>query len=103
MSYYSSKHWKALRSQALERDGHRCTVPGCKSTFRLHVDHIKTRPRVEYPTPFDVLPNLRTLCDEHDRQIKERTSGRRANDGKLTIKGYKADGTPIDLNHAWGK
>lgn len=101
MSYYSSKHWKALRSQALARDGHRCTVQGCNSTYRPHVDHIKTRPRVEHPTVFDVLPNLRTLCDAHDRQVKERSSGRRANGGKLTVKGCGADGTPADPNHHW--
>lgn len=103
MGYYQSMHWQGLRKQALQRDGYRCTVPGCGDTHRLHVDHIKTRPRVDHPTPLDTLSNLRTLCDYHDRQIKERPSGRRANDGKLTVKGCKADGTPADPNHAWGK
>lgn len=102
--FYSSKFWKDLRTQALKRDGYRCTVPGCPNTGRmgrLYVDHIETRPCVPYPTPLDVLTNLRTLCGVHDSQVKEQRGGRRRADGKLRAIGCDASGMPLDPNHHW--
>lgn len=79
-------------------------MPGCQTpSYRLTCDHIETRPSVDHPTRFDVLSNLRTLCGNHDAQIKERSSGKRRRDGKLIVRGAKADGTPLDPNHPWAK
>jgi 5-methylcytosine-specific restriction enzyme A len=104
--FYASPFWKALRLKALARDGHRCTVDGCPNTranSRLYVDHILTRPPVEYPCHLDTLDNLRTLCGVHDAQVKERTGGRRQRDGKLMVKGCDASGQPLDPNHPWNR
>jgi 5-methylcytosine-specific restriction protein A len=103
--YYRSPHWKALRRAALERDGHRCIVPGCQTpTHELTVDHKKRRPPyAEGSTPMDVLHNLRTLCGNHDRQVKELPSGERRNGGALRVDGCGADGRPIDPAHPWNR
>lgn len=50
--------WKALRLQALRRDGFRCVACGARG--RLEVDHIqpvRTHPELSY-----VLDNLQSLC-----------------------------------------
>lgn len=50
--------WKALRMQALERDGWQCVQ--CSTRIRLEVDHVKpvrTHPGLAY-----VLANLQCLC-----------------------------------------
>lgn len=99
-AYYRSKHWLALREQALIRDRRTCTVPGCNAKG-THVDHIETRPNSDRPTPLDTLSNLRTLCAHHDASIKERTTGKRGRGGKLTVRGCDADGWPIDPSHPW--
>ena len=102
-TYYQSSHWKALKKACHERDGWKCVVPGCTSPRGkgLTCDHIETRPNVSYPTPADVLPNTRTLCDFHDRQIKEKADGERRKGGVATVKGCDADGWPLDPNHSW--
>jgi hypothetical protein len=92
-SYYWSPHWRELRAQALERDGGRCTAPGCGALAPI-VDHIETRPRVPYPTPADRLGNLRSLCRGHDNQIKEQR-GKRRRGGVLAAKGCGTDGWPL--------
>lgn len=96
--YYSTPHWKALRRAALERDGYRCTVPGCGRRAPI-VDHIETRPRVPYPTPEDRLDNLRSLCTTHDAQIKEHKGGpdgvKRGHGGRPFVKGCDRDGWPL--------
>lgn len=100
--YYYTPHWAALKRACHERDGWRCTVPGCQTaTYRLTCDHIRTRPNVDYPTAADVLANLRTLCGNHDRQVKELASGLRRQGGKLIVKGCDATGRPLDPNHPW--
>jgi 5-methylcytosine-specific restriction protein A len=102
--FYGSPFWKDLRREALDRDHHRCTVPGCPNTQRmgrLYVDHIDTRPNVPYPTAHDILSNLRTLCGVHDAMIKEQRGGRRRRDGKLTVRGCDAAGNPTDPLHHW--
>jgi 5-methylcytosine-specific restriction enzyme A len=104
--FYTSKFWKTLRREALDRDHWRCTVPGCRNTAasgRLYVDHIQTRPFVPFPTPLDRLDNLRTLCGVHDSQVKEQRGGRRRKDGKLTVRGCDAQGNPLDPNHHWNR
>ena len=103
--YYHSAHWKALKRAAHERDGWRCTVPGCRTPLHeLTADHINARPRgVPTPTPFDVLSNLRTLCGNHDRSIKERADGTRKGGGRLIVRGCDANGRPLDPNHPWNK
>jgi 5-methylcytosine-specific restriction enzyme A len=104
--FYQSLFWRRLRAEALKRDGWRCTVPGChatRDTTTLHVDHIATRPPVAHATGYDVLSNLRTLCDYHDRQVKEQTNGQRRNAGRLTVPGCDANGHPIDPRHFWNR
>jgi len=95
--YYSSKHWRALRKAALIRDRHRCTVEGCE-WIATHVDHIRTRPNVPYPTEFDVLSNVRSLCRRHDNQVKE-IGGLRKQGGTFKVKGCDVNGWPIDPRH----
>lgn len=104
--FYNSKFWKDLRRQALERDRYRCTVTGCPNTGRmgrLYVDHVKTRPNVPYPTPSDILSNLRTLCGVHDTQVKEMRDGERRKGGEPTVRGCDASGRPLDPRHHWNR
>jgi 5-methylcytosine-specific restriction protein A len=56
-----TKRWKALRVQALRRDGWKCVE--CGSRSRLQVDHIlsvRTHPELKFE-----LSNLQTLCGQH--------------------------------------
>jgi 5-methylcytosine-specific restriction endonuclease McrA len=91
--YYTSTHWKALRAAALRRDRWHCVITGCGRGATI-VDHIKTRPRQDEPSPEDRLDNLRSLCARHDAQIKEGRSGRRGRDGRPRI-GCDEDGWPL--------
>lgn len=96
--YYNSAHWKALRAQALKRDRHICTTPGCGARAFI-VDHIKTRPRgVLTPTALDVLSNLRSVCKRCDQQAKERPGGKRK---AMRAIGCDASGEPRDPGHHW--
>jgi hypothetical protein len=95
-AYYKTPHWRALKQATHKRDGWRCTVPGCTSTDRMVCDHIETRPNVDYPTSLDVLSNTRTLCDRHDRQIKEGRDGQRMRGGSARVVGSDADGWPLN-------
>ena len=92
--FYRSQFWRELRGKALQRDRYTCTVPGCRARAK-RVDHIETRPRVPYPTTFDVLGNLRSLCSVHDNQVKEGPSGARAQ-SRFIVRGCDADGWPLD-------
>jgi 5-methylcytosine-specific restriction enzyme A len=103
-AFYLSAFWQDLRTRALKRDGYRCTVPGCRKTAkdgRLIVDHIRTRPQSAEPTHLDVLSNLRTLCREHDNQVKEDRNGRRRSGGRCVVKGCDLLGNPVDPQHHW--
>lgn len=91
-SFYSSREWRRLRSAALKRDNHRCVA--CGRPART-VDHIKRRK----DGGADALHNLRSLCDRHDRSIKESASGKRARGGVLI--GCDASGVPLDRKHPW--
>lgn len=95
--YYSTRHWKQLRTTALQRDSYLCTTPGCKQPGKV-VDHIKTRPSVPYPTPLDRLDNLRTLCRTCDNQAKELAGKRK---GEARAVGCDAHGLPLDPGHHW--
>ena len=89
--YYSTPHWKQLRTAALKRDRWRCTIAGCKRQATI-VDHIQTRPRQDEPSAADRLDNLRSLCATHDAQMKEHKGGARA--GPRLI-GVDAQGWPL--------
>lgn len=56
----STAQWKKLRLTILERDGHRCTHPGCRAPA-TEVDHILEHHRggTDHPT------NLTSLCRPH--------------------------------------
>jgi hypothetical protein len=101
--YYDSAHWKRLKLACHRRDGWRCTVPGCGSGERLVCDHIVTRPHVSFPTPLDVLANVRTLCWLHDRQAKERPGAAQADQPRSEprVTGCDAAGLPLDPGHHW--
>jgi 5-methylcytosine-specific restriction endonuclease McrA len=94
--YYRSPHWRRLRAARLKLDRNTCVVPGCGKRATT-VDHIKRR----RDGGADTIANTRSLCDEHDRAVKERPDGKRANKGKLVVKGCFPDGTPRDPSHPW--
>lgn len=96
--YYKSAAWQRLRSARLKLDGYKCIVPGCGRPAKV-VDHIKRR----RDGGADTIANTRSLCDEHDRAVKELPNGRRRAGGKLVVRGCDADGFPLDPNHSWHK
>ncbi len=102
--FYQSSFWKALRKACLERDRYRCAVPGCRNRAAF-ADHFPApHPRgATGPTPADALTNLRSLCPEHDAQVKEGRDGSRRNGGAFTVRGCDADGMPIDPSHPWAR
>ncbi|CUW39293.1 conserved protein of unknown function [Magnetospirillum sp. XM-1] len=90
--FYKTKAWRELRAQRLAIDNHRCTVPGC-NRGAVVVDHL---------VPHSLsLADLRSLCREHDNQVKEDQHGRRRRGGQFVVHGCDADGNPIDPNHWW--
>lgn len=95
VAFYQSAEWKRLRAACLERDRHICTVQGC-GRRATHVDHIKTRPHCSTPTAFDVPSNLRSLCSDHDSQVKELPTGGRRRGGEFAVRGTDAEGWPRD-------
>ncbi len=94
--YYRSKHWRKLRAARLKLDNYTCVVAGCGKPAVV-VDHVKRR----RDGGADTIENTRSLCREHDQQVKERPSGRRANAGRLMVKGCFSDGSPRDPSHPW--
>lgn len=56
--YLESPHWKALRGEALKRDGDKCTRCGSKRILQVH--HMIYRTRFED----SLLEDLITLCKE---------------------------------------
>lgn len=96
--YYHTPHWKRLRAARLKLDNGVCVVPGCGQRAVV-VDHVKRR-RDGGP---DTIANTRSLCREHDQQVKERSNGKRANGGKLVARGCFPDGSPRDPAHPWFK
>ncbi|MEM1396049.1 MAG: HNH endonuclease [Pseudomonadota bacterium] len=62
-----TKRWKALRLEALRRDGFQCVQCGARG--RLEVDHIK--PVRTHPELSFVPDNLQTLCPScHTRKTR---------------------------------
>src|SRR6185436_11356217 len=93
-SLYGSSAWKALRHQALIRDGYRCVVCGTsvvgKGTYQVdHIQSLRTHPHLALS-----LANVRVLCVYHHAQ-------RHRDKGMQRIVGYGADGMPLDLMHHW--
>lgn len=65
---YSTLRWRVVRSRALRRDGHRCTVSrwfGGSCSATLHVHHIV--PVRDGGAAYDV-ENLATVCAVHHPQ-----------------------------------
>jgi hypothetical protein len=94
-TYYQSQHWRELRQQCLVRDHYRCTADGCRRPGTV-ADHIQTRPDVSYPTVFDTLENLRTLCRWCDAQVKEAGPDKqRKQGGVIRVKGCDVHGWPL--------
>lgn len=99
--FYKGGFWRALREQALKRDGFRCAVKGCFEPATI-VDHIIARPRgLQWKTTFDKPENLRSLCKEHDNQGKEDANGERRMGGKMIVRGSDVRGMPVDPGHPW--
>lgn len=92
-SFYRSAWWRQLRAACLERDGGRCTAPGCAKPARV-ADHIKPRPHVPHPCSLDTLDNLRSLCSTHDAQVQVMRDGARRQGGRFKSKAVDADGWP---------
>lgn len=102
--FYLSAAWKALRRQALKRDGYRCTVCRCDVSGRgqSRVDHIK--PRRTHPQLALDLNNVRTLCPQHDNQgHREKGSGGTERIERFVITGCSEDGMPADPDHPWNR
>ena len=72
-SVIRSRRWKALRLQALRRDGFQCVQCGART--RLEVDHIE--PVRDAPERAFDLDNLQTLCAA-DHALKTRVETGRA-------------------------
>lgn len=87
--YYLSKAWRDLRTRRLSIDHHKCVVRGCAEPATV-VDHIRRR---KDGGP-DTIENLRSLCDLHDRQVKELPTGRRRNNGNFKVIGCDGEGWP---------
>ena len=66
------------REQVLARDGHGCTVPGCRRNVGLDLHHIEYQSRGGGHD----LRNLTTICDLHHRAVHH---------GKLIIRGTAPD------------
>ena len=92
--FYRTAQWRKLRVAVLQRDGYRCVVPACEHRAVV-VDHIISPKN----GGAHVMWNLRSLCRDHDNQMKE-LKGKRRREIPF-VKGSKADGTPNDPNHHW--
>jgi len=64
----------ATRRLVVQRDHHRCSVPGCRNSRDLHIHHVKPRER----GGDHALPNLTLLCEPHHRAFHA---------GRLVIRG----------------
>lgn len=102
--FYRKAFWRKLRLQRLRQDGYICTVEGCNQPAAI-VEHTVTRPDTPHPCEVDRIDLLRSLCRDHDNQIKERRAGQpeRRSGGKMTIRGSDAEGMPRDPAHPWNR
>lgn len=94
--FYLSAFWRDLRRRCLARDKV-CRL--CGRRWASVADHIVTRPNVPRPTPLDIVENLRGLCGDCDRRVKELPGGRRRNDGAIRVRGCDVHGMPFDPRH----
>jgi 5-methylcytosine-specific restriction endonuclease McrA len=94
--FYRTEYWRRIRTAILRRDRYVCVVPGCGRRATV-VDHIHPRRSGGVDSP----SNLRSLCAMHDGQVKERSDGRRFNEGKLILEGVDRRGIPLDPGHHW--
>ena len=94
--FYQSKEWKALRLQALRRDGYRCVMCGedINGKGLSRVDHIK--PVRDYPSLALSLGNLRCLCAPCDNRRHAEKGG-----GPAALSGCDIEGSPINPSHPW--
>ena len=53
--------YNEVRQLVLERDGWKCTYPGCRARARLHVHHVRYRSRGGSDSPW----NLTVVCNFH--------------------------------------
>ena len=63
----------AMKEFILERDGYRCTHPGCGATHQIEVDHIQPQNFGGTNDP----ENLRALCKTHNLMHAERCYGKK--------------------------
>jgi len=68
----------ATRRLVVQRDHHRCSVPGCRNSRDLHIHHVKAR---EHGGDH-ALSNLTLLCEPHHRAF---------HGGRLVIRGTAPD------------
>jgi hypothetical protein len=80
-----------IRRKVMERDGYKCTFPGCRSARNLEVHHVEHREDGGDHDP----PNLTTLCAGHHQHH---------HDGVITIAGrapdaltFMRDGRPVGV------
>jgi 5-methylcytosine-specific restriction protein A len=96
--YYRTTQWQTLRRFVLSRDLHTCVVPGCGRPATI-VDH-----KVAWRDGGSDHPsNLRSLCRDHDGQVKELPNRKRRGNGELHAFGCDAAGNPLDPDHPWNK
>jgi len=78
--YLNSGHWKALREQAIARDGGKCQHCGTDKNLRVH--HLRYR-KDPHLVPVGWLLTLCETCHEelHRQKAKERRERRRERKG----------------------
>ena len=80
---------RTIRRHVLDRDGHRCRVPGCTSVGYLHVHHEGGREVVGHDP--DKMPSL---CDEHHLQ-RHRDLFDVREDAEVGFRFFRLDGTEL--------
>jgi 5-methylcytosine-specific restriction endonuclease McrA len=86
----ATRHWRDIRLQALERDGHRCQ--GCRRTDRLECHHL-TYERLGA----ELLEDVAILCQRcHATRHQWVTRERKARETRMTEK-FKQSGKNIQL------
>lgn len=73
-AWHQRARWRALRLQALRRDGWRCVR--CGARHGLEVDHVQ--PREQRPDLAHSLDNLQTLCGGYHAVKTADERGRKA-------------------------